>query len=132
VAVQAPRELGSERRIIGGEQARAEIGGADPAAGVDARADDKAEMISVDRLVYPGDSRQCGEAGVGRPPGDLDPLRDQRPVDPREGDDIADRAERYQIQPAEEVGLGAAAAVPARLAQRAVDRDDEQKGGDSG
>ena len=73
-------------------------------------------MIGVDRLVYPCDSRQCGETRVGIPPGDLDPLRDQRAIDPREGDDIADRAERHQIQPAEEVGLSAAAAVPARLA----------------
>ena len=85
-------------------------------------------MIGVDRLVDAGDRGQRGEARVGAAPRDLDPLRDQRAVDPGERNDIADRAERHQIEPLQQVGLGSAAAVPAGLAQRAVDRDDQQKG----
>ncbi len=55
------------------------------------------------------------------------PLRDQCPVDPGQRHDIAHRAERDEIEPLQEIGLGPAA-IPAGLAQRAVERDDQQKG----
>ena len=57
VGVELPREFASDDRIIGREQARAEVGGADPAAGVDPRPEQKAEMIDVDRL---SDARDGG------------------------------------------------------------------------
>ena len=51
----------------------------------------------------------------------LQALRDQRPVEPHQRHDVADRAERDQIQPAAQVRLRAAGEMTAR-AQRAVER----------
>src|SRR2546430_11399165 len=44
---EALRQFGGERRVVGREQAGAEIGGADPAAGIDARPQHKAELVGV-------------------------------------------------------------------------------------
>ena len=85
-------------------------------------------MVGVERLVDAGDGAERRDAGIGAAPRRLDPLRDQSPVETVERDDIAHRAERHQIEPAEQVGLGPRALVPAGPAQRAIDRDDQQKG----
>ncbi len=62
------------------------------------------------------------------PPRHLDPLRHQRAVEPGERHDIADRAERDEIEPLQQIGLARAAPYQPACAQRAVDRDDQQKG----
>ena len=51
-------------RILGGQQAHAEIGLADPAAGVDPRAEREAEIAAVRRAVEPRRVEQRGEADV--------------------------------------------------------------------
>src|SRR6266481_614802 len=81
VAVEAAGEFGGERRIVGGEQTRSEIGGPYPPPGIDPRAEKKAEMIGVERLADAGESRQRRQAGIGVMPRDLDSLRDQCTVD---------------------------------------------------
>ena len=67
VAVEMLRPFGGERRVVGRQQPRAEIGGADPAAGIDPRPQHEAELIGVDRLDAPGrgaERRQRGHAGI--------------------------------------------------------------------
>ena len=58
----------------------------------------------------------------------LIPCATRARFNPASGNDIAHRAERHQVEPAHQVGFGAVPGIPAHLAQRAVDRDDEQKG----
>src|SRR6516162_5689833 len=106
---------------------RPEIGGSDPAAGVDPWTEDEPQMIRVDPLAEAGDRGQRGETAIAVAPRNFDPLRDQRPIDAGERYDIANRAERHQIEPLQQVWLGATAGVPAGAAQSAVDRDGEQK-----
>ena len=127
VGVEAPGQFRRERRVVGREQPRAEIGGADPAAGIDPRAEHKAEMIGVDRLADAADRGQRPHSGIAQLPRHPDALRDQRAVDPGQRHDIAYRAERHQVEPLQQIGLGPVG-VPAGLAQRAVDRDRQQKG----
>ena len=58
----------------------------------------------------------------------LDPLRDERPVEPGQRHDIAHRSQGHQVEPFEQIGLAARTGIPSVGAQRTVDRDDEQKG----
>ena len=127
VGVEARCELRGFLRIVGGEQPGAEIGGADPAAGIDPRPQNETEMVGVDRHGHAADRRQRAQPGIAPLPRDPDALRDKRAVDPGQRDDVADGAERDQVEPLQQVGFGPRA-VPAGLAQRPVDRDDEQKG----
>ena len=53
-------------------------------------------------------------------------LRDERAVDARQRHHIAHRAECDEIEPLQQIGLGPVA-VPAGLAQGAVQRDDQQE-----
>ncbi len=64
VVVEALRQFGGERRIVGRQQPRAEIGRTHPPAGIDPRAQHEAQMIRVDRLADAGDCGQGVEAGV--------------------------------------------------------------------
>ena len=52
------RQIGGERRVVGREQARSKIGGPHPAPRIDARTEDEAEMVGVERLVDAGDRSQ--------------------------------------------------------------------------
>ncbi len=127
VAVEPGCQLGGQRRIIGGEEARAEVGGADPSAGIDPGTQDEAEMVGVDRRTHPADRGERFQPGIGALPRDLDALRDQGPVDPGQGHDIAHRTEGDEIDPLQQVRLGPPA-IPPGLAQRPVERDDQEKG----
>ena len=66
-----PVEFGGDRRglvgILGGEQAHAEVGLADPAAGVDPRAEREAEIAAFGRAVEAGGVDQRGEADIAPP-----------------------------------------------------------------
>ena len=76
----------------------------------------------------PATAASAARPGIVAAPRDLDSLRDQSAVDTGERHHIADRAERHQIEPLQEVRLGSAGTVPAGPAQLAIDRDDQQKG----
>ena len=65
--------------------------------------------------------------GLARARGDPQALGDQSPVEPGERHDVADRAERDQIQPAAQVRLRPAREMAAR-AQRTVERDHHEEG----
>ena len=68
VAVEPLRQRRAPRRIVGRQQPRAEIGGADPAAGIDPRPQDEAEMIGVERArSMPGHVGERREAGIAAP-----------------------------------------------------------------
>ncbi len=125
VAVEPLRQLGGERRVVGRQQARAKIGGADPAAGIDPRPQHETELIRVDGPVFGGNGGECLEAGVGRVPRHSQTLRDEGAVDARQWHHIAHRAERDEIEPLQQIGLGTVA-VPSGLAQGAVQRDHQQ------
>ncbi len=114
-------------RIVGRQEPRAEIGLADAATGIDTRAQDEPRMVSIELLADPGRVAQRGETDIAAPAHHLEPLRHQRAVDAGERHDIANRAERHEIEPLHQIGL-LPALIPARLAQRAIDASDEEKG----
>src|SRR6516162_10439930 len=74
VCVEPLREIGGERRVVGREQTRSEIGGPYPPPSIDARTEGEAEMVRVERLTDAGDRRQRRETGIGVAPCDLYPL----------------------------------------------------------
>src|SRR6185369_17934533 len=92
-------------RIVGRQQARAEIGGTDAAARVDPRPEYEAEMISTAALLQLRDVGERDEPGLAPLRHDLEPLRHQRAVEPRQRYHVADRAERHQIERLEQVGF---------------------------
>ncbi len=127
VGVESRCQLRGFLRVVGGEQPGAEIGGADPAAGIDPGPEHEAEMVGVDRFGHAADRGQRAQPGIAALPRDPDALRDKRAVDPGQRDDVAHRAERDQIEPLQQVGFGPLG-VPAGLAQRPVDGDGQQEG----
>ncbi len=122
--VQPVEQHGDARRlrlVLAGEQARAQRGIADAAAGIDARAEDEAEMIRRRRLVETGGIAQRLEALVAPPAHDLQALRDVGAVEPGERHDVGDGRQRHEVELGHEVGLGRAVGVeaaPAQLARR--------------
>src|SRR6516165_10516739 len=85
-------------------------------------------MICVEELIDTSGGRQSNKTGIGVAPGYLDPLRDQGAVQSHKRNDIADCTQSHEIQPAEQIRLGESAAVATSLPERAVYRDNEQKG----
>src|SRR2546430_16735142 len=102
---EALRQFGGERRVVGREQARAEIGGADPAAGIDARPQHKAELVGVERTGLTGDRGERLHPGIGGTTHNAQALRDEHTVYAAERHDIAHRAERHEIQPLQKIWL---------------------------
>src|SRR6516162_9424872 len=127
VFVETACQIGGERRVVGCEQARSKIGCPDPAPCIDARTEDKAEMMGVERLVYPGHRSQRHQTRIGIASRNLDPLCDKGAVQSHKRDNVADGAEGYQIKPTHQVGLRTRSDIPAHPAQCAVDRNDQQK-----
>ena len=107
-----PVELGGDRRglvrILGGQQADAEIGLADPAAGVDPRAEREAEIAAFRRAGEPGGVGERGEADVAAAGHHLQPLRDEGAVEAAKLGDIGDGAERDEIEQFDQLRLGPA------------------------
>ncbi len=116
LGVEARRAAARDRAASAGSSVAssrgAEIGAADPAAGIDARPEDEAGVIGVEPLVDPRDVGERGDAGIAAPLHHLQPLRHQRAVEPGERHHVADRAERDEVEPLQEIGLGPAA-IPA-------------------
>ena len=105
-----PVELGGDAagldRIVGQQQLRAEIGAADAAAGVDARAEQEAEMPRLRRADEPRGVHQRGQADVARAGAcAIRPLATKARLSPLSGDHVGDGAERDEIEKAEQIGL---------------------------
>ncbi len=100
------------------EQPRAEIGRADPAAGIDPRPQDEAGVIGADRARRCRHVGQRREARIGAPPHHLEPLRHQRAVEAGQRHHVADRAERHEIEPVHQIGLAPAARTSRARAAR--------------
>ncbi len=104
------------------QQAHAERRVADAAAGVDARPDQKTEMIGARRAVGAGDVEQRGEARASALAHRLKAARDEGAIEADERHDVGDGRERDEIEPSEEVGRDPAG-KEAAVAQSAVQRD---------
>ena len=130
LAVERVQADGDRRRLVlvlGGQQARTQAGLADPAAGVDARPEDEAQVIDPRRLLQPGHVAERPEPHVAALLHHRKPLAHEGAIDAGERHHVADGAERHQVEPLQEVGLRPLA-IPARLAQAPVEPDDEEEG----
>ena len=112
--VQAVEFRGQGRRfrwVVRGQQPRAQVGPADPPAGIDPGPQHEAHVKDGRRrlpvLQAVGDAHQGPEAGVAPAGHHLQPLGRQRPVEAGERGDVADRPHRGQVQPGGEVRLAA-------------------------
>ena len=120
-AVEFGGDAGRFRGIALEQQARAERRVADPAAGIDARAERETEMPRLGRAVEPCGIRECRKAETRAARHRLEPARDERPVEAGERRDIGDRGERHQIEIFEQVWLRASVAPEILRAQVPVD-----------
>ena len=125
--MQLPRDVGGLVDGIGRQQARAKVGSADPAPGIDARAEREAELARVGdagEARYLRQRREAGRSGGAR---NLQALVDEGAVEPRQRDDVADGAEGDEVEPLQEWRLRAPR-EGAALAQDAGHRhqDDER------
>ena len=112
-------------RVVGRQEPHAEVGLAEPAAGVDARAEREAELPAVAQL---GDAGRLGERRQARrqaTSGDLQPLADEGAVEALERHHIADGAERHEVEPAQKIGHPVALPPATQLTARG---DEEKKG----
>ena len=114
-------------RVLGGQQPHAEIGLADAAAGVDPRAEHEAQIAAFGRAVEAGGVGQSGEAGVAAAGHHLEPLGDEGAVEAAQLGDVGDGAERDQVEPFDQLRLGAAREIAARP-QRPEQGRAEQEG----
>ena len=104
-AVELGGEPGGFGRVLAQQQPRAEIGLADPPAGIDARSQHETEMP---RLRRPGEPRHVderGEADALAPPHRDQALGDEGAVEPLERHHVGDGAERDEIDEIEKVRL---------------------------
>ena len=90
------------------QQPRAERGIADAAARIDARADEKAEMIGARRPVGARRVEQGGQARALALAHHGEAARDERAVEADERHDVGDRRQRDEIERGQEIGRGAA------------------------
>ncbi len=103
-------------RILFQQEIGAEIGAPDAAAGIDARPEQKAEMIRLRRAVEPRRIHQRGEAGILPPAHRDQTLRDEGAVESLQRHDIRDGAERDQIERRQQIGLAHARRRKSRAA----------------
>ena len=108
LAVEAV-EFGGDPRRLGDialqQQPHAEIGAADAAAGIDARAQHEAEMPGLRRAVEPRHVHQRGMPDMVAPAHRDQALCDEGAVEPGQRRDVGDRAERHVMQHAEQIRL---------------------------
>ncbi len=118
-------------RIVGGQQARAQVGAADAAAGVDPRSQQEAGVERRGRPLALGHLGQGLQPWIGPGRHHLQPLGGQGAVEADQGGHVADRAQGRQVQPAAQVRLGAGGeqAAPARLA---IERGQQHEGDPGG
>ena len=101
LAVQAV-ELGGDARgfarVLLQQQPHAEIGAADAAAGIDARAEQESEVPGLGRTGQPRHIHQRGQAEMLAPPQRDQAFGDESAVEALERHHVGDRAERDQMQ----------------------------------
>ena len=97
-----PVELGRDARrldrIVQHQELRAEIGAADAAARIDARAEHEAEMPRLGRPGEACDVHQRGEPRMLAPPHGDQPLGDEGAVEALQRHHVGDRAERRRVE----------------------------------
>jgi hypothetical protein len=97
-----PIQFGRDRlglgRVLGGEQADAEVRLADPAAGVDARAEREAQIAAFGGAAQAGRVGQGGEADILPARHHLEALGHERPVQAAQLGDVGDRAQSDEIE----------------------------------
>ncbi len=106
-------------RVLRRQQADAEIGFADPPPRIDARAEREPQVAARRRTGQPRCLDQRVQADVAALGHDLQPLRDERAVQPAQLRHVGDRAERDQIEQLEQFRFGAAREeiAPSQFAQ---------------
>ena len=126
-----PVELGGDARgldrVVLQQQPHAEIGAADAAAGIDARAEQEAEMPGLRRAGEPRRIHQRGQPDLLAPAQRDQALGDEGAVEAVERHHVGDGAERDQIEQRQQIGLGPRRGPEAALAQLAVDRDQREE-----
>ena len=125
--VEPDRERTDLVRIVARQQTRAKIGLADAAAGIDPRAQQESEMIGFRRFLQARDVGERRQPGIAALRHDLKAGADQRAVDAEQRDHVTDRAQGHEIEPLPKIGLRPRRAVPASLAQGAIDTHGEQE-----
>ncbi len=124
------------RGIVGRQQLYAQIGAADAAAGIDARPDDESRMERAHqggRIAVAGDLHQGADAGVLALGHDLQALGGQCAVKAGQGRDVADGAQRRQVQPLHQVRTRVRLEQAPRLGfavERGHDDEDDAGGGE--
>ncbi len=110
-------------RIVLDKEPHAQIGAADPPAGIDARAEQKAEMPGFGRS---GETRDIHQAHMPCPlaPAQRDQsLGDKGAVETDQRHHVGDGAERYIVEHSEQIGFRPIGGPKSAPAQHAVDRD---------
>ena len=87
------------------QQPHAEIGAADAPAGIDARAEQEAEMPGLGRTGQPRHVHQRGRAEMLAPAQRDQALGDEGAVEALERHHVGDGAERDQMQRGQQIGL---------------------------
>ena len=121
--VELVGDLSRAQVVARRQQPGAERGVADPAARVDARADQIAEVIAARRPVGPRRVEQRREAGALAPPHHREPPRHEGPVEADQRHDVRHRRQRHQVERAHQVGRSAAV-EEAGFAQRPIEGDE--------
>ena len=96
---------------------------ANASARIDARADEKAQVIWPRRSVRAGDVEQGRKPRTAPLAHDCEPLDDKGAVEPDQRDHVGDGRERHEIERGDQV-RGLAPVPEARLPQRPVQRDE--------
>ena len=102
---RAPRERVGFRRIVGGKQARAEIAAPDTPARIDARSEDKSEMIGGERRHGRCQPRERRKTGPLQTLQLAQTLADESAVDPQKRHDIGNCRKRDDVELVEQIGF---------------------------
>ena len=114
-------------RVGGGQQADAKVGLADPAPGIDPRAQREAEVAARRRFHQPRRLGQRDQPDIAALAHHLEPLRDEGAVEALEPRDIGDGPERDEVKQIEDRGLGDGLGKAAAATQFADQRHAEQE-----
>ena len=114
-------------RVLFHQQPHAQIGTADPAAGIDARAEQETEMPGLRRAGEPRGVHQRGQPDIVAAAQRHQALGDEGAVEAFERHHVGDGAERDQMQQRQEIGLGPRAGPVTAVAQFARQRHERDK-----
>ncbi len=125
--IQLGGDLGRLDRIVLEQEPHAQIGPADPAAGIDPRPEQKTQMPSLRRACKP---RHVHQADMPRPLAAAQrnqSLCDEGAIEPDKRHHVGNRAERDVIEEGEQIRLRPVGLPKAALAQNAIDGDDRHE-----